>query len=107
MFKPLKNEWQEKYERLFESNKKLHEAYIRIRTILEAWDTPYAPSSEQVYEITEKKASEIALKAAEIDKRVQDYFIAGFIAAGGDVIEAKKQALQFWLCIEAVNELDR
>lgn len=36
-------------------NKKLNEAYLRIREKVGAWDTPTAPTAEQIYLLTESK----------------------------------------------------
>lgn len=42
------------------SEKKLSEAYLRIRELVGAWETPTAPTPEQIYSLTESKI--IALK---------------------------------------------
>ena len=55
----------EQYVELFEINLKLANAYLRIRSILGAFDTPIAPTAEQVYEVTEGKAKALV---AELKK---------------------------------------
>lgn len=42
------------------SEKKVSDAYLRIRELVNAFDTPHAPSPEQVYDLTESKV--LALK---------------------------------------------
>jgi len=37
------------------SEKKLSDAYLRIRSLVGAFDTPTAPTQEQIFELTEKK----------------------------------------------------
>lgn len=45
----------EKYKELLETNKALSDAYVRLRTkIPGALLTKYGPSSEDIYELTEK-----------------------------------------------------
>lgn len=42
-------------DRLTEHNRRLSDAYVRLRVMIPgALDTPFAPTSEQVWEITEK-----------------------------------------------------
>lgn len=47
---------------LREAEHKLSDAYIRIRTLLNAFDTPYAPTPEQIYELTERKLKSLTSK---------------------------------------------
>lgn len=37
----------------------LSDAYLRIRALLNAWDTPHAPTPQQIWEHTENKLKEI------------------------------------------------
>lgn len=54
-----------KFRELQSANEKLHRAYLRIRELIgkEAFDTPFAPSAEQIYETTE----------AALKKRLKDW----------------------------------
>jgi hypothetical protein len=61
----------EEVKELLKSERDLSNAYIRLRTILNAFDTPHAPSAEQVWEHTEKVANELKAKLSELEREVE------------------------------------
>jgi len=69
--------------RLFrEAEKTTSDAYLRIRGLLGAWDTPHGPTPEQVYAHTEAKLSELithAEKAEQFRDAVIDALVVSHI----------------------------
>ncbi len=55
-----------RYDELFKINQKLANAYLRIRYILQAWDTPIAPTAEQIHEVTEEKAKALVVELKKL-----------------------------------------
>ena len=53
------------------SEKKLSDAYLRIRTLVNSFDTPFAPTPEQIYELTENKIKDLQDKLYEAQIRYQ------------------------------------
>ncbi len=61
----------EEWASLLKNEHDLSDAYIRLRSILNAFDTPEAPTAEHVWEHTERKASELTAKNAELSREVE------------------------------------
>jgi len=53
-------------DELINAKHKLSDAYLRLREILGAWDTPKAPTSEQVWKHTEDKAYALVAHVNEL-----------------------------------------
>jgi hypothetical protein len=49
----------------------LSDAYIRIRQILDAFQTPFAPTEREVWNHTESKARELVTRAESLEVRLQ------------------------------------
>ena len=54
-------EAEKKAKKLLEAEHQLSDAYLRIRKLLNAYDTPHAPTAEQVWAHTEAKLSKAML----------------------------------------------
>lgn len=56
------------------TNKKLNEAYLRIREKVGAWDTSTAPSPEEIFRLTESKIDHLLqqFSCAQCIKECQD-----------------------------------
>ena len=52
------------------SEKMVSDAYLRIRKLLNAWDTPHAPSAQQVYEVTEGKLRALIQERDALRERI-------------------------------------
>lgn len=49
----------------------LSDAYLRIRRLVNAFDTPFAPTAEQVWGLTEQKVAVVAKKAVLADQQAE------------------------------------
>ena len=49
----------ERNKDLLQAEHKLSDAYLRIRSLLNAWQTEQAPSAEHIYKLTEKKLKDV------------------------------------------------
>lgn len=58
-YEKLLDESRERERKLLEAEHKLSDAYLRIRKLVGAWQTPIAPTPEQIYELTENKIKEL------------------------------------------------
>lgn len=54
-------------EELLAAEHKLSDAYLRIRTKLDAFITPHAPSAEQVYAVTELKLDQLIARVESLE----------------------------------------
>lgn len=54
--------------------KKLNNAYLRVREIVDAFDTPTAPTADQIYELTEQKARALVQAKEQLEKLVGEDF---------------------------------
>lgn len=63
----------DKYQQLQDSETRLSKAYLRIRTMLEAWDTPHAPTSEEVYRVTERALENLIAERDRLAKEIYDH----------------------------------
>jgi len=63
-----KKHWQE----LIEAEHALSDAYIRLRSKLKAFDTPFAPTCEQVWKHTEQKLDALLAENAEMKEKVRE-----------------------------------
>ena len=59
-------------DELLKAEHKISDAYIRIRSKLNAFDTPYAPTPEQIYELTERKLDAVLAENATLKKRLDE-----------------------------------
>lgn len=76
-------EARKQWDEFLEAEHKLSDAYLRIRKILNAFQTPYAPTPEQIYQHTEaklaalEKSNKVMRECLELNKSIIDEWFKG------------------------------
>lgn len=56
----------DRWQSVLDSEHRLSDAYVRLRVMLDAFDTPYAPTPEQIWAHTEAKLAQVISAATPI-----------------------------------------
>lgn len=70
---PATQEYEKQIAELRAAEKKTSDAYLRIRELVNAFDTPHAPTPEQIYELTERKIKELQAENAGLRETMKDW----------------------------------